>query len=549
MNSITNTTAWRSLQQHQQKIADLHMRDLFANDSLRFSKFSLNAVNILLDYSKNRITDETLRLLIDMAVAAQVPEKIRQLFSGAMVNSSENRPALHTALRQTKSQALILNGENVTAKINAAQEQLEKIVNSISQQQWRGFTNKPLTDIVNIGIGGSDLGPALVTQALKTYAQNDLNFHFISNIDGSPISELLKHLNPEQTLFIVSSKYFGTQETLCNANTAKRWLLKRLENLAALKQHFIAITAKADRALDFGIAAENILPLWEWVGGRYSVWSAVGLPIALSIGMKKFQDFLAGAAAMDQHCQTAPLEKNMPMILALLSVWYSNFFATQSQAILPYDHSLQLLPTYLQQAHMESHGKQCRQNGKSVDYVTGGVIWGGVGTNGQHTFHQLLHQGTHLIPVDFIVAARKSHDLPEHHAGLFANCLSQSQALMHGKTAEEILQELVAAGMTEDAARELTPHKVIPGNRPSNTIVLPELTPFNLGALIALYEHKIFIQGAIWDINCFDQWGVELGKQLANPVLQSLQNKSATAALDSSTAGLIDYFHMKDKLI
>lgn len=538
MDNLIETPIWHTLHEHQRRIAPLHMRELFAKDSARFQKFSLSVADILLDYSKNRITEETLDLLEKLALARDLPNKISALFAGAPINSTENRAALHTALRYSEQQPLIINDSNIHDEIRLQKEKIKIFTHAIHAQQWRGYSNKPITDIVNIGIGGSELGPALAIAALQSYAIKKIRCHFISNLDGKHITDILQTLNPEQTLFIISSKYFSTQETLMNAQLAKNWLLHNAP-LTALKNHFVAITAKPERASEFGITAENIFLVHDWVGGRFSLWSSVGLPIALMLGYENFQQLLAGAAAMDQHFYQAPLRQNMPVILALLSVWYINFFHAQSHAILPYQQDLFLLPAYLQQAHMESLGKQVRHNGKAVDYATGSVIWGGVGTNGQHAFHQLLHQGTPLIPADFIIAAAAQHDLDEHQDALFANCLSQSQALMLGKNLHEATAELIATGMSEAQAKQLAPHKVIPGNRPSNTLVLSRLSPFTLGALIALYEHKIFTQSVIWDINCFDQWGVELGKQFAQHILQDLEDDEASSKHDESTRGLI----------
>lgn len=544
MTSITQSQAWQALRAQQQELAKWHMRDLFAADPARFDHFSLHGAGLLLDYSKNCITAETMQLLCQLAETAQLPEKIALLLSGHPVNTSENRAALHTALRHLDDTAAIyIDGKNIITDIRAKHNKMREFVNAIWQQEWRGFSNEPITDIVNIGIGGSDLGPALAVDALKPYITSRIRCHFISNIDGTHISQVLKNLNPAHTLFIISSKNFSTQETLFNAQTAKEWLLKNAPNADAIKQHFIAITAKAERAQQFGVARENIFPLWDWIGGRFSLWSAVGLPIALAIGYENFQQILAGAAAMDEHFRAAPLAQNMPVILALLSIWYINFFNAHSHAILPYKQNLHLLPAYLQQAHMESLGKQVRHNNIPVDYDTGCVIWGGAGTNGQHTFHQLLHQGTHFIPADFIIAREAHYSLQQHHTALFANCLSQSQALMCGKNYAEAYAELIATGHSKAEAEALAPHKVIPGNRPSNTIVLPKLTPYSFGALIALYEHKIFTQSVIWDINCFDQWGVELGKQLAHQILEDLENNEISHKYDGSTRGLLEYFY------
>lgn len=541
MTQLTTTPIWQALREHYNKISLLHMRDLFQADPQRFNKFSLSAAGIFLDYSKNRITSETLQSLNALTAYINLPDKITQLFNGSLVNSSENRPALHTALRQQSDDPIIIDGKNIIAEIRDSQKKLAQITTSIQKKQWLGFNNQVITDIVNIGVGGSDLGAAMTIQALKPYAVTDLRFHFISNIDGSHITEILNHINPATTLFIISSKNFTTHETLFNARTVKNWFTNHCQN-NAIDKHFLAITCKPERAIAFGIPKENILPIWDWVGGRFSIWSAIGLPLRLMIGNENFAQFLAGAAAMDRHFYTAPFTENMPVILALLSIWYGNFFQTQNQAIIPYDHQLQLLPTYLQQAHMESHGKQTSIDGAHVDYSTGSAIWGGIGTNGQHTFHQLFYQGTYLIPIDFILVREPQHELNENHNLLFANCLSQSRGLMLGKTHAEVVTELMAHGLSQQAAEKIAPHKVIPGNCPSNTILIPKLTPYFLGALLSLYEHKIFVQGAIWNINCFDQWGVELGKHLIKDIEKDLENGRASETQDASTRGLIDYY-------
>lgn len=517
------------------------MRDLFQADTNRAEHFSLSAADLFLDYSKNRITAKTLELLCQLADATNLSEKINAMFDGAIVNDSEHRPALHSALRNLNNDAIVVNGENVMPSINQTLDAMAKLVTQIHTDDWRGFSNKTITDVVNLGIGGSDLGPAMATEALAPYAVSNLRLHFVSNLDGSHIAQTLNKLNPETTLFIVSSKSFTTIDTIANAETAKSWF-KQNTNNASLDKHFLAITCNQNKAVEFGINAENIFPIWEWIGGRYSLWSAIGLPIALVIGMDHFRELLAGAHAMDQHFRSAPFAQNMPVILGLLDIWYGNFFAAQAHAILPYDQSLNLLPAYLQQASMESNGKQVTQQGEPVDYTTGPVIFGTPGTNAQHTFFQLLHQGTYLVPVDFIVPATSHYPIGQHHATLFANCLSQSKALMQGKTAEQVLEELQLAGYTKEAAQKLLPHKVTPGNRPSNTIIFPKLTPQTLGALLALYEHKIFAQCAIWQINPFDQWSVELGKQLAATILPELNNEKNSSQQDSSTKNLITYY-------
>lgn len=539
MHDLTQLPAWQALTKHHQTIAGLHMRDLFRQDDNRFNKFSLKAANLLLDYSKNRVTEETLRLFDELFNALHLKEKIRALVNGGLVNTTENRPALHTALRERPDRIILVNNENIMPLIQNNLAKMRAFVASIHEHTWLGGGQK-ITDIVNLGVGGSDLGPALVTKALAPYHTHHCNFHFVSNIDSAHIAPVLKRLNPHSTLFIVSSKSFSTQETLKNMQTAKNWFQQQGGEHFA--KHFIAITGNAAKAQSFGFSSENIFPVWEWVGGRYSLWSAIGLPITLAIGMDNFHDLLAGAHAMDEHFLNAPFLENMPVILALLSIWYINFFGARVQAVLPYEQYLKLLPVYLQQAEMESNGKKIRHNGKSINYHTSPVIFGTTGTNGQHAFYQLLHQGTQLIPADFIIAAASHHPLDDHHTILFANALSQSKALLEGKSADEALHELLAAGYDKAAASALAPHKTLPGNQPSNTIILPKLTPFNLGALIALYEHKIFVESVVWDINAFDQWSVELGKQLANTILPALKDPGKKPDYDASTDGLIRYY-------
>jgi glucose-6-phosphate isomerase len=546
MSLITQSKAWQDLSIHYDAIAPLRMRDLFAGDQQRFEAFSEEAAGLLLDYSKNRITKETCDLLFKLADAVKLDTHIDQLFSGYALNTSEKRPALHTALRSTHDTPIFVDGINILPQIQSSLNHMDQIVEAITTGQWLGCSGEKISDIVNIGIGGSDLGPQMVTAALQAYANKHLHCHFISNIDGHHLEQVLDKLKPANTLFIISSKSFTTQETLHNAEMAKEWLKQSLGNqteAVLLERHFIAITAKPKAAQALGIPFENILHLWDWVGGRFSVWSATGLPVALTIGMANFKQLLAGTQAMDVHFRTRPWEKNLPVIMAVLGIWYINFFGASTQGIIPYDQRLQLLPAYLQQADMESNGKTVQRNGQSVSYSTGSIIWGGVGTNSQHAFHQLLHQGTHLVPVDFIVAKRGHHGLLQNHEMLTAHCLAQSQALMIGKNAAEVRAELLEQKLAEQEIEQLLPHKIIPGNRPSNTIILPELNPQALGALLALYEHKIFVQSVIWNINCFDQWGVELGKVLSKTILEQFRATSPEMhkELDSSTFNLIKY--------
>jgi glucose-6-phosphate isomerase len=495
-----------------------------------------------LDYSKNLITAETRSLLVDLARECGLEQAIRALFDGELVNSSEGRPALHTALRRPVSERLAVNGVNVMPEVHRVLNQMTELVSRVHSGMWRGYTEKPITDIVNIGIGGSFLGPQLVSEALLPFAQKGVTCHYLANIDGSEFFELAGKLRAETTLFIVSSKTFSTLETLKNAQASRAWYLAQGGSEEALHRHFIAVSSNREAAQAFGIRAENIFPMWDWVGGRYSLWSAIGLPIALAIGMSNFKELLAGAYSMDQHFQSAPLERNMPVLLGMLGVWYGNFWGAQSHAILPYDHYLRNITKHLQQLDMESNGKSVRHDGTPVSTDTGPVIWGGVGCNGQHAYHQLLHQGTQLIPADFIVPVVSYNPVADHHQWLYANCLSQSQALMLGKTRAEAEAELRAKGLLEDEVQRLAPHKVIPGNRPSNTLVLERISPRRLGALVALYEHKVFVQSVIWGVNAFDQWGVELGKEMGKNVYNRMTSWDPEPAEDGSTQGLIDYF-------
>lgn len=530
----------QQLREHAEVFKHLHLRDLFNQDSKRFDNFSLTTHDLLLDFSKNLITDKTLPLLYQLANSCELGNRIDQLFTGAKVNTTEGRPALHTALRNRSCSPMWVDGVNITEEVNDALAQMAAIVEKIHAAKWLGFSNKPISDVVNIGIGGSDLGPAMATFALSPYDLNKVRLHFVSNIDDSAFFETTRKLNPETTLFIVASKSFTTQETLCNAISAQNWLLKACCDPNNLTSHFIAITARPEKAIAWGI--DTILPIWDWVGGRFSLCSAIGLPVALAIGMDNFLLLLQGAHAIDQNFRYANFENNLPVILALLSIWYINFFNVHSYAILPYDQYLQHLPAYLQQLEMESNGKYRRLNGEKVTYATSPVIWGMVGCNGQHAFHQLLHQGTGLIPIDFILPLTSQHPIEDHHNWLVANCLSQSQALMCGKTEREVRQELQNQGLSTIEIENLLPHQVLLGNRPSNTMLIPKLTPFFLGALIATYEHKVFVQSVIWDINCFDQWGVELGKQLTQEIYQQLTSTKTETRHDSSTSGLINRY-------
>jgi len=539
---LTESTIWHQLETHAHACAGLHMRDLFAADPHRFSAFSLQLDDLLFDFSKNRITRETLSLLFELARFADVEQKREQMFCGEKINLTEQRAVLHVALRNRSNRPMLVDGQDVMPDVNRVLAQMGRFVEKVRSGAWTGSTGKPIRDIVNIGIGGSDLGPLMVCEALKPYAKDAPRVHFVSNVDGTQITEVLKELNPETTLFLVVSKTFSTQETLCNAHSAKDWLLASGAGEAAVGQHFVAVSTARQRVTAFGIDADNMFEFWDWVGGRYSLWSAVGLAIALVIGMERFEDLLSGAHRVDEHFRTAPLEQNIPVIMALLGLWYCNFFDARTHAVLPYDQYLHRFPAYLQQSDMESNGKGVTCDGEVVDHATGPVLWGEPGTNGQHAFYQLIHQGTQMVPADFIAPAISHNDLGDHHRILMSNFFAQPEALMRGKTAAEVRQEMQTAGIAEDEIVRLLPHRVFPGNRPSNSFLFPKLTPEMLGMLIALYEHKIFVQGALWNINSYDQWGVELGKVLAGAILPELQAGPPADTHDPSTAGLIKYY-------
>lgn len=540
MNKLIECAEWQALKAHEKKIASFRMLDGFNQDPQRFSRFSISLGDIFLDYSKNKITDETLKLLTQLAIARHLPQKITELFSGSTINSTEKRPALHAALRMPKTESVLVDGQNIIPQIHATLDKMRQFSDHVRQQTWKGVTGKPIRDIVNIGIGGSHLGPLMATSALTEFAHEHLRCHFISNIDSAHLHAVLKQLNPETTLFIISSKSFTTLETMTNAATLKTWLQTQL-NTHDIAPHFVAVTAATEKAINFGIPKENIFELWDWVGGRYSIWSAIGLPLALLIGMDHFSQFLAGAHAMDQHFQHAELSQNMPVLLALLGIWYINFFRAAHHAIVPYSHPLHYLRSHIQQLDMESNGKSTTKEGDTISYLTGPVILGEQGCNAQHAFHQLFHQGNHLIPVDFILVGKGKDEFDNHQAILIGSGLSQAQALMKGKSYEAALAELPLTLGTQQEREYLAKHKVVPGNRPSNILFLDKLTPFNLGALVALYEHKTFVQGAIWDINSFDQWGVELGKDLLPPILAAMNSQTQTTQ-DSSTEGLIQLY-------
>jgi glucose-6-phosphate isomerase len=542
MSALVQSSAWKALEAHYKKIEPMHMRDLFEQDPKRFEKFSLTFNDILLDYSKNRITEETRSLLLALAEEADVKGWTEKMFAGEKINFTENRAVLHVALRNRSNRPIHVDGKDVMPGVNAVLEQMARFCHAVREGEWKGYAGRAITDIVNIGIGGSDLGPMMVTEALKPYGKAELSSHFVSNIDGTHLAETLKGLDPETTLFIIASKTFTTQETLTNAHSARAWFLKKAGNEAAIANHFVAVSTNAEAVGRFGIDTRSMFEFWDWVGGRYSLWSAIGLSIALSIGMKNFESLLAGAHDMDEHFRSSPLDQNMPVILALLGIWYNNFFKAQTHAIVPYDQYLHRFPAYLQQADMESNGKRVNRQGEVVDYSTGPIIWGEPGTNGQHAFYQLIHQGTKLVPADFLAPIETQNPMGEHHKILLSNFFAQTEALMKGKTEDEARAELVATGMDRAAVEKLLPHKVFEGNRPTNAIFFKELDPKTLGALIALYEHKIFVQGIIWQINSFDQWGVELGKQLAKAILSELERHDEATAHDSSTNGLINYY-------
>jgi glucose-6-phosphate isomerase len=538
----TNTTAWKTLLKHYEQMKDVHMKDLFAAEPDRFQQFSLSFENILLDYSKNRITQETIDTLIQLAEECQLKEAIEAMLGGEHINQTEDRAVLHVALRNLTDKPVMVDGKDVMPEVKEVLARMEKFSGQVIEGEWTGYTDKPISDIVNIGIGGSDLGPVMVTEALKHYKVPNITPHFVSNVDGTHISETLKSLDPETTLFIIASKTFTTQETMTNAQTAKDWFLKAAGDQEAVKKHFIALSTNKERVEAFGIDANNMFGFWDWVGGRYSLWSAIGMPIACTIGFHCFEDLLDGAHSMDEHFRNEPFEQNLPVILALLGVWYNNFFGAESETILPYDQYMHRFAAYFQQGNMESNGKYVDRNGKKVDYQTGPVIWGEPGTNGQHAFYQLVHQGTKLIPCDFLAPAQSLNPVGDHHEKLLANFFAQPEALMNGKSLTEVESEMKKQGMDQGEIDELAPYKVFEGNRPTNSILFKILTPRILGQLLAMYEHKIFVQGIIWNIFSFDQWGVELGKQLAKNILPELDGDSKVSSHDTSTNGLINAY-------
>jgi glucose-6-phosphate isomerase len=539
-STLTRLPEWRALVEHQ-RTTEFKLRELFASDANRCSRYSITQGELLLDYSKHYLTDETLRLLVSLADARRMPDWIRRLLSGERINNTENRPALHTALRANTP--VMLDGHDVTQDVVRVRSQMRRFSDALRSGAVKGATGRHITDVVNIGIGGSDLGPALAVEALAPYAAREPRVHFMSNVDGAHVAAVLANLDPHSTLAIIASKTFTTQETLTNAKSVRAWLAAAVGEGAG--QHFAAVTANARAAQAFGISSERIFEFWDWVGGRYSLWSAVGLPIAIAVGMNHFEALCDGARSMDEHFASAPLARNMPVVMALLGVWYGDFHGTATHAVLPYDMRLKRLPDYLQQLEMESDGKRVTREGEIVDYPTCPVVWGAPGTNGQHAFFQLLHQGTQVVPADFIACCKPHHHLPEHHSILLANCYAQTEALMRGKTADEARAEMQAQGLPSEEVERLLPHKIFPGNRPTSTLLLDMLTPRALGALIALYEHKVFAQSVIWGVNAFDQWGVELGKRLADRILPELAGHAPVTTHDSSTNNLINYTKSK----
>lgn len=538
----TQTAAWQALQKHFDEMKDVTIADLFAKDGDRFSKFSATFDDqMLVDYSKNRITEETLAKLQDLAKECDLAGAIKSMFSGEKINRTENLAVLHVALRNRSNTPILVDGKDVMPEVNAVLEKMKTFSEAIISGEWKGYTGKAITDVVNIGIGGSDLGPYMVTEALRPY-KNHLNMHFVSNVDGTHIAEVLKKVNPETTLFLVASKTFTTQETMTNAHSARDWFLKAAGDEKHVAKHFAALSTNAKAVGEFGIDTANMFEFWDWVGGRYSLWSAIGLSIVLSIGFDNFVELLSGAHAMDKHFSTTPAEKNLPVLLALIGIWYNNFFGAETEAILPYDQYMHRFAAYFQQGNMESNGKYVDRNGNVVDYQTGPIIWGEPGTNGQHAFYQLIHQGTKMVPCDFIAPAITHNPLSDHHQKLLSNFFAQTEALAFGKSREVVEQEYRDQGKDPATLDYVVPFKVFEGNRPTNSILLREITPFSLGALIALYEHKIFTQGVILNIFTFDQWGVELGKQLANRILPELKDDKEISSHDSSTNGLINRY-------
>jgi len=535
------TSVWKKLEVLYEKSKNRHLREWFAEDPARFTKFSRALSDeILLDFSKNRIDEEIFETLLQLAEEAKVKTATEAMFSGEKINRTENRAVLHVALRNRANTPIYVDGEDVMPKVNGVLKRMEAFCRRVHSGDWRGYTGRKITDIVNIGIGGSDLGPVMVTEALRHYKLKDIEPHFVSNVDGTHIAETLKKLDPETTLFLIASKTFTTQETMTNAHTAREWFLRKAKDESAIEKHFVAMSTNKEGVVKFGIHPDHMFEFWDWVGGRYSLWSAIGLSIALSIGFERFVELLEGAHEMDNHFRYTPLRENLPVIMALLGIWYNNFYGAQSHAVLPYDQYMHRFPAYLQQGDMESNGKSVSRNNEKVSWQTGPIIWGEPGTNGQHAFYQLIHQGTKLIPCDFIAPAQSLNPIGEHHEILLSNFFAQTEALAFGKMVEEVEKEFLQSGRSIEEVKDLIPHKVFEGNRPTNSILLKKVTPKSLGMLIAMYEHKIFVQGVIWDIYSFDQWGVELGKQLAKKILPELKSEQEVDTHDSSTNGLIN---------
>ncbi|HET6446262.1 MAG TPA: glucose-6-phosphate isomerase [candidate division Zixibacteria bacterium] len=542
MSELSSSPAWRALAIHQEEMADVHMRSLFDQDPQRFEKFSLKFNDILFDFSKNRITEKTMSLLLDLARQAGLSEKIEAMFNGQKINNTENRAVLHIALRNRTNRPILVDGQDVMPEVNRVLDKMRLFSESVRLGTWKGYTGKAITDLVNIGIGGSDLGPKMVTQALKPYGIPGMRVHYVSNVDSSDIVETLKPLNPETTLFLVASKTFTTQETMTNARSARKWFLEMARDETQVAKHFAALSTNAEAVAQFGIDTNNMFEFWDWVGGRYSLWSAIGLSIAIFIGMDNFEALLTGAHQVDEHFRKAPFEENIPVLMGVLGIWYNNFFGAQTQAILPYDHYLSYFSMYFQQGDMESNGKSVAKSGERLDYSTGPVIWGQPGTNGQHAFYQLIHQGTKIIPCDFLAAAQSQNPLGDHNPILISNFLAQTEALMKGRTSAEAREEVADTGFSGDQLDQLIAAKTFEGNRPTNSFLYRKLDPETLGELIAMYEHKIFTQGVIWSINSFDQMGVELGKHLAKAILPELEGNEPVSSHDSSTNGLVNYY-------
>ena len=538
----TGTTAWNALKEHFSEMRNVQIKELFQKDADRFSKYSIATRDIVFDYSKNIITDETLQLLLQLAQECKVADGMNAMFNGEKINETEGRAVLHTALRNLSAEPVFAEGQDIMPEVRKVLKQMKSFCNRVHNGRWRGYTGKRIKYIVNIGIGGSDLGPLMVTEALKPYWLEDIQTYFVSNVDGTHIAETLKKIKPERTLFLIASKTFTTQETMTNAFTAREWFLEHAVDEKHIAKHFAALSTNETEVVKFGINKKNMFQFWDWVGGRYSLWSAIGLSIALTIGYKNFEELLAGAYEADQHFKNTSFENNVPVLMALIGIWYTNFFGTQSETILPYDQYLHRFAAYFQQGNMESNGKSIDRNGEPVDYSTGPVIWGEPGTNGQHAFYQLIHQGTLIIPCDFIAPAQTHNPIGDHHQKLMSNFFAQTEALMNGKTEEEAEMELETSGLSNEAISKLLPYKVFAGNKPTNSFLIKKITPYNLGQLIAFYEHKIFVQGLLWNIFSFDQWGVELGKQLANRILPELRDDEKISSHDSSTNGLINIF-------